>query len=477
MGGGDFGHYESGHRGELSMNTASSAAGGGYLSPDSVDGLDHGPQGYGADSGYGSGIGRSTTTATSMRTKSIAAKLIRKTVEKGAFAKRLVVDRKQLKIGRKIAAGGCGQINKALYSGVPVAAKRIFSEMLDPLAVDEFLQEAEVLSRLNHPHIVHLFGIAGKLVFVWFLSWLSFFDVYVLSSSSSATEDNGGMIIVTELCDCNLLQKIDGLKDPKESRDSSPHAQQQRQQQQEGGRELDEEDAGSLAIAVSMDTTRGPGGGLSPPAFLQVARDLALTVQFIHGQGVVHRDLKPANILFDRQGKLKLCDFGLARVSRGGLAQTNLTLGAGTPIYMPPECMVDGPACDEGAQGDEGGGSSQAVKVRLANAASLDVYSLSMVLLAMWTGEEPWKNTPVFKFLATIVGDPSSRPPVGEHCPDALRSLLCDMWHVEPSRRLSMDAVVYRVGQLTEAAPDVFGSPAGQDGDSDGTASAYHTLR
>jgi hypothetical protein len=139
--------------------------------------------------------------------------------------------------------------------------------------------------------------------------------------------------------------------------------------------------------------------------------------------------------------------------------------------------MVDGPACDEGAQGDEGGGSSQAVKVRLANAASLDVYSLSMVLLAMWTGEEPWKNTPVFKFLATIVGDPSSRPPVGEHCPDALRSLLCDMWHVEPSRRLSMDAVVYRVGQLTEAAPDVFGSPAGQDGDSDGTASAYHTPR
>ena len=86
----------------------------------------------------------------------------------------------------------------------------------------------------------------------------------------------------------------------------------------------------------------------------------------------------------------------------------------------------------------------------------------------------PSTNTPVFKFLATIVRDPAARPPVGKHCPEALKSLLHEMWHVDPGRRLSMDAVVYRVGQLRETAKDVFGT----DGDdADRHTTPYHTPR
>ena len=89
---------------------------------------------------------------------------------------------------------------------------------------------------------------------------------------------------------------------------------------------------------------------------------------------------------------------------------------------MPPECMMDsddgsaaasnsgasdGLTEDKDSSGGAGDGAVAAgtgdddvvkdSKVTLANAASFDVYSLSMVLLAMWTGEEPWSNTPVFK--------------------------------------------------------------------------------
>jgi serine/threonine-protein kinase len=60
---------------------------------------------------------------------------------------------------------------------------------------------------------------------------------------------------------------------------------------------------------------------------------------YAHAQGVIHRDLKPANVILQRNGVLRLSDFGLARsLLSGGLTREGEILG--TPRYMPPEQLL-----------------------------------------------------------------------------------------------------------------------------------------
>jgi serine/threonine-protein kinase len=70
---------------------------------------------------------------------------------------------------------------------------------------------------------------------------------------------------------------------------------------------------------------------------LKIVRDLLGALQYAHEKGLVHRDIKPSNILFDREGKSKLSDFGLVKASEPD--PTFMTAGTtvGTPHYMAPE--------------------------------------------------------------------------------------------------------------------------------------------
>jgi serine/threonine protein kinase len=111
--------------------------------------------------------------------------------------------------------------------------------------------------------------------------------------------------------------------------------------------------------------------GPLPPA---QARSLTLQIcdalQYAHDEGLVHRDIKPENILLDRKGRVKIADFGLAKLV--GLTPTYLTLtGAhevmGTLLYMAPEQMKQAHSVDHRA----------------------DLYSLGVILYEMVTGELP----------------------------------------------------------------------------------------
>ncbi len=55
-------------------------------------------------------------------------------------------------------------------------------------------------------------------------------------------------------------------------------------------------------------------GKLSPAEALQVVPQICEALQFAHGEGVVHRDIKPENILIDRKGRVKIADFGIAKI-------------------------------------------------------------------------------------------------------------------------------------------------------------------
>jgi serine/threonine protein kinase len=93
-------------------------------------------------------------------------------------------------------------------------------------------------------------------------------------------------------------------------------------------------------------------------------------LQYAHDEGLVHRDIKPENILIDKKGRVKIADFGLARLV--GLTPTYLTLTGthevmGTLLYMAPEQMKQAHSVDHRA----------------------DLYSLGVVLYEMLTGELP----------------------------------------------------------------------------------------
>jgi eukaryotic-like serine/threonine-protein kinase len=101
---------------------------------------------------------------------------------------------------------------------------------------------------------------------------------------------------------------------------------------------------------------------------LDIAAQIAAGLQEAHSQGVVHRDIKPRNILINRQGLVKITDFGLAQVAgRSKLTQSGVTLG--TPLYMSPE-QIEG---------------------RLTDRRS-DIWSLGVVLYEMVTQRTPFDS-------------------------------------------------------------------------------------
>jgi hypothetical protein len=111
-------------------------------------------------------------------------------------------------------------------------------------------------------------------------------------------------------------------------------------------------------------------GALSPPVALKIIPQVCDALQYAHDEGFVHRDIKPENILLDKKGRVKIADFGLARLI--GLTPTYLTLTGsqqimGTLYYMAPEQMKRTHAVDHRA----------------------DLYSLGVVFYEMLTGELP----------------------------------------------------------------------------------------
>ena len=85
-------------------------------------------------------------------------------------------------------------------------------------------------------------------------------------------------------------------------------------------------------------------GALPPDEVVELLRQAARALDRTHAAGVVHRDLKPANLVLTRgddgEPKIKVLDFGIAKLVTGSGAPLETTCALGTPFYMPPEQMA-----------------------------------------------------------------------------------------------------------------------------------------
>ena len=129
----------------------------------------------------------------------------------------------------------------------------------------------------------------------------------------------------------------------------------------------------------------------TPEEALAIVPPLCDALQFAHDRGIVHRDIKPENLLLDKSGRVKVADFGIAKmlgpVNPDGeatvpVAPENLTQAAvGTPGYSAPEQKTDPRHVDSRS----------------------DIYSLGVVFYELLTGELPGQNlTPPSSHMSNI---------------------------------------------------------------------------
>jgi serine/threonine-protein kinase len=166
---------------------------------------------------------------------------------------------------------------------------------------------------------------------------------------------------------------------------------------------------------------------LTLPQKLDVMEQICEGLAFAHAHQIVHRDLKPANVHLAPSGKVKIMDFGLARMSGSDMTRTGLVMG--TPHYMSPE-QVRGLKAD----------------------ARSDVFSLGCVFYEMMTGRRPFEADTMHAVLFKVMQEePPSARGLAPAAPPALVQVVERALAKDPAERFAdageMLAVLRRVRQ------------------------------
>jgi hypothetical protein len=162
---------------------------------------------------------------------------------------------------------------------------------------------------------------------------------------------------------------------------------------------------------------------------VRIMSEMLDALDHAHAQGVVHRDMKPANLILLENGRVKVADFGIARIEASELTQTGTVLG--TPSYMSPEQFMGHPV----------DGRS-------------DLFSCGVILYQLLTGEKPFTGesttTIMYKVLREEPVPPSQ---LNLTLPPALDAVIAKALAKQPAQRFQTGLEFAQALQAAIAGP------------------------
>jgi serine/threonine protein kinase len=171
---------------------------------------------------------------------------------------------------------------------------------------------------------------------------------------------------------------------------------------------------------------------------LRVARQSADALDYAHSQGIVHRDIKPSNILLDRAGRVKIADFGIAKMAGQSTELTMVGSVMGSPQYLSPEQV----------KGEDLDGRS-------------DVFSLGVVIYEVLSGKRPFEGDTITTLVYQILH--KELPPISElrAVPPRLEALLRKMLAKDRDDRLTAGEAARELAVIEmELSDETLSAPA-----------------
>ena len=288
---------------------------------------------------------------------------------------------------RQIGRGGMGVVYEAWENSMDrrVALKVLPGAVAaDDRAFSRFMQEARTAGKLSHPNVVPVFGVGIK----------EHTPYFAMEYIEGAT----------------LAQVLARIKDA-EAETETPF-----------GSKDEVAYFGNMAKAFA---------------------DVADGLQHAHSKGVTHRDVKPSNLILDPDSRLRILDFGLARLE----GQESLSLSGdivGTPLYMSPE---------------------QARRKKIAVDHRTDVYSLGATMYEAVCGRPPFRGKDHADTLSQIIEkDPADLRRINPRVPKDLETIVLKCLRKDASDRygtaeaLGQDLRRFVRGDAVEARPEALGA-------------------
>ncbi|MGH9362232.1 MAG: serine/threonine-protein kinase, partial [Thermoanaerobaculia bacterium] len=163
-------------------------------------------------------------------------------------------------------------------------------------------------------------------------------------------------------------------------------------------------------LAARLETS-----ALSLYEVMRIVRETAEALDFAHRHGIVHRDIKPSNILLDSGGRVKVADFGIAKVTGQSTELTVAGSVMGSPQYLSPEQI----------RGDELDGRS-------------DIFSLGVLLYELLSGKRPFDGDTITTLVYQILHqDPPPISSLRGDLPPRVEKLLDGMLAKDREERLA----------------------------------------
>lgn len=271
---------------------------------------------------------------------------------------------------RELGRGGMGVVYLARQLSLQrqVALKMLpFASILDANQIARFQTEAQAAASLHHPNIVPVYSVGCE-------RGVHYYSMQFIDGRSVESLINSLTLGAT--IDYSLQESIHSNPLPK---------------------------ATDSTIKAAESTQRTLRSANYVRQIVEKMSDVASALHFAHQRGIIHRDIKPSNLMIDRDGKLWVTDFGLARVQDG----QNVTIDGdliGTLRFMSPE---------------QANGKTHLVDHRT------DIYSLGATLYEMLTLTPAFDGTDRFEVMAAIQrANPASSRSINPAIPIDLETII-----------------------------------------------------